>query len=81
MFFMTALHHLAAQRGDGLRKDLLERLAGVQAPLTGSNVIAMGMHDGEGIAQAGPNPRGGLQTGERRGNVVPFEKFRNNFKV
>lgn len=58
MFPMTALHRLAALRGEGLRPDLLELL--VHARPAGPNIVPLPAGC-EGMAgQAGPNPKGAV---------------------
>lgn len=75
MFFLSALHRLAAPRDDGLRADLLERLASPRPPAARDNVVAMNPRDREARPRAGPDPKGRVPSGALPGNVLQFTKF------
>lgn len=70
MFPLNGLHSLAAQRGDGLRQEFLELLAGMQSRFSG-NVEDIVPHRAEHYRQAGPN-RVGRMGDTQPANVLLF---------
>lgn len=73
MFAFARLHDIAAQRGDGLRPELLDLIVSRQAHGCG-NVEDLSAHLAEHFTQAGPNPVGRL--GEKLpAGVLPFRRL------
>lgn len=55
---LTGLHVLAADRGDGLRPELLALLAPREGDRAGDGVvIELSSRRGDGVVQSGPHPR------------------------
>lgn len=75
MFLFKGLHSLAAPRGDGLRREILELFAEREA-LGAANAEELSTHRAGQFCQAGPNPVGRLATTAE--NVVPFRKTKQN---
>ncbi|BCH24434.1 hypothetical protein [Mesorhizobium sp. L-8-3] len=56
---LTGLHALAADRGDGLRPELLALLAARQGDRSGGGVVVeLASRRGDAFTQSGPHPRG-----------------------
>lgn len=60
---LTGLHMLAADRGDGLRPELLALLAPCQGDRSRNGVVVeLSSRRGDAVVQSGPHPRGRSNT-------------------
>lgn len=66
---LIGFHRMAAQRGDGLRPELLDLLIDMQQRRTGAKVVDIGVARGDGWTQSGPHPVGTAGSATD-GNVV-----------
>lgn len=66
---MISLHQIAAARGDGLRREILDLLLARQSEASQPNVADLAAWRSNGWVQAGPNPTGDVGSASKT-NVV-----------